>query len=74
MFFFTGSLAESIKKEVEDTTYNEITLRRYDGVVHITLTPVSTVMKNALNISVSLVFLIVGNYVIKYNIFLFVFD
>ncbi|XP_015369256.1 PREDICTED: uncharacterized protein LOC107165507 [Diuraphis noxia] len=46
------SLAESIKKEVEDTTYNEITLRRYDGVVHITLTPVSTVMKNALNISV----------------------
>jgi len=56
MFFFTGSLAESIKKEVEDTTYNEITLRRYDGVVHITLTPVSTVMKNALNISVSLVF------------------
>lgn len=52
-FFLTGSLAESIKKEVEDTTYNEITLRRYDGVVHITLTPVSTVMKNALNISVS---------------------
>lgn len=46
------SLAESIKKETEDTTYNEITLRRYDGVVHITLTPVSTVMKNALNISV----------------------
>ncbi|XP_022172943.1 uncharacterized protein LOC111035580 [Myzus persicae] len=46
------SLAESIKKEVEDTTYNEITLRRYDGVVHITLTPVSTIMKNALNISV----------------------
>jgi len=57
LYFNTGSLAESIKKEVEDTTYNEITLRRYDGVVHITLTPVSTVMKNALNISVTLDFL-----------------
>lgn len=46
------SLAENIKQEVEGTVYNEITIRRYDGVVHITLTPVSTIMKNALNVSV----------------------
>ncbi|XP_050422052.1 chromodomain Y-like protein [Adelges cooleyi] len=46
------SLTASIKQEVENTKYSEITIRRYDGVVHITLTPVSTVMKNALNISV----------------------
>lgn len=48
-------MAEIIKPEVEDTTYKEITIRRYDGVVHITLTPVSTIMKNALNISVSFI-------------------
>lgn len=53
LVYLIGSLAESIKQDVVDTTYNEITIRRYDGVVHITLTPVSTVMKNALNISVS---------------------
>ncbi|XP_050540745.1 uncharacterized protein LOC126905261 isoform X2 [Daktulosphaira vitifoliae] len=43
---------ECIKQDVDDTTYNELTIRHYDGVVHITLTPVSTTMKNALNISV----------------------
>lgn len=52
VFILIGSLAESIKQEVDETTYNEITIRQYDGVVHITLTPVSTAMKNALNISV----------------------
>jgi len=53
MLILIGSLAENIKQDVEDTVYNEITIRRYDGVVHITLTPVSTIMKNALNVSVS---------------------
>lgn len=52
VFILIGSLAESIKQEVDETTYNEITVRRYDGVVHITLTPITTAMKNALNISV----------------------
>lgn len=54
IFIDIGSLAETIKQEIEDNTYNEITIRRYDGVVHITLTPVSTIMKNALNISVNI--------------------
>lgn len=53
---FIESFIECIKQDVDETTYNELTIRHYDGVVHITLTPVSTVMKNALNISVSINF------------------
>lgn len=33
--------------------YKEITVRRYDNIVHITLAPVSTKMSSAMNVQVS---------------------
>jgi hypothetical protein len=43
---------QSVRQSAGSYCYREINLRRYDNLVQVILTPVSTKMKNALNVQV----------------------